>query len=87
MQVSNNSPTTPPLITLETCIYYLFYFINILSSGLVKSRKRKLSDLYYLTRYQTYPINKDSVAQDEDSLMAFLEKNDLERYEDPAEEN
>lgn len=47
---------------------------------LVKSRKRKLSDLYYLTRYQTYPVNKDNVAQDEDSLMAFLEKNDLERY-------
>lgn len=57
---------------------FLTCFLTPNFSDVVKSRKRKLSDLYYLTRYPTYPIDKSGVATDEDSLMAFLEKNDLE---------
>ncbi|CDK24524.1 unnamed protein product [Kuraishia capsulata CBS 1993] len=44
----------------------------------IKSRKRKLGELYCISRSPLLPISDDQVLQMEDKLMAFLEKNELE---------
>ncbi|KAK9463599.1 uncharacterized protein V1516DRAFT_618175, partial [Lipomyces oligophaga] len=49
-----------------------------LCSDVVKSRKRKLSELYFLSRSPLLPITDEIIASEDDYLMAFLEKNDLE---------
>ncbi|KAK9478926.1 hypothetical protein V1514DRAFT_329443 [Lipomyces japonicus] len=49
-----------------------------LCSDVVKGRKRKLSELYYLSRSPLLPITDETIASEDDFLMAFLEKNDLE---------
>lgn len=56
---------------------YTFLYVA-LTSELVKSRKRKLSDLYYLTQCPTLPLEHADIEANEDGLMVFLEKNDLE---------
>ncbi|KAH3669367.1 hypothetical protein OGAPHI_001488, partial [Ogataea philodendri] len=45
---------------------------------IVGERKRKLAELYCVSRLPLLPISNDQVLQIEDKLMAFLEKNDLE---------
>ena len=47
-------------------------------SNVIKGRKRKLAELYCVSRLPLLPISNDQVLQIEDKLMAFLEKNDLE---------
>ncbi|KAJ8096858.1 hypothetical protein POJ06DRAFT_263584 [Lipomyces tetrasporus] len=49
-----------------------------LCSDVVKGRKRKLSELYFLSRSPSLPITDEVIASEDDFLMAFLEKNDLE---------
>ncbi|KAK9237754.1 hypothetical protein V1525DRAFT_403258 [Lipomyces kononenkoae] len=49
-----------------------------LCSDVVKGRKRKLSELYFLSRSPMLPITDEIIASEDDLLMAFLEKNDLE---------
>ncbi|KAK7207868.1 hypothetical protein BZA70DRAFT_272396 [Myxozyma melibiosi] len=49
-----------------------------LCSDVVKNRKRKLSELYFLSRSPLLPITDEIIASEDDYLMAFLEKNDLE---------
>ncbi|KAK9317132.1 hypothetical protein V1524DRAFT_424504 [Lipomyces starkeyi] len=49
-----------------------------LCSDVVKSRKRKLSELYFLSRSPLLPITDEIISSEDDFLMAFLEKNDLE---------
>ncbi|KAK9359341.1 hypothetical protein V1504DRAFT_458273 [Lipomyces starkeyi] len=49
-----------------------------LCSDVVKSRKRRLSDLYFLSRSPLLPITDEIISSEDDFLMAFLEKNDLE---------
>ncbi|OBA14489.1 uncharacterized protein OGAPODRAFT_83496 [Ogataea polymorpha] len=44
----------------------------------INDRKRKLAELYCVSRLPLLPISNDQVLQIEDKLMAFLEKNDLE---------
>ncbi|KAK9456173.1 hypothetical protein V1511DRAFT_496745 [Dipodascopsis uninucleata] len=49
-----------------------------LCSDVVKGRKHKLSELYFLCRSPLIPISDEIIASEDDNLMAFLEKNDLE---------
>ncbi|KAK9448689.1 uncharacterized protein V1518DRAFT_441719 [Limtongia smithiae] len=49
-----------------------------LCSDVVKGRKRKLSELYFLSRSPLLPVTAELIASEDDYLMAFLEKNDLE---------
>ncbi|KAG7784690.1 hypothetical protein KL910_004943 [Ogataea haglerorum] len=44
----------------------------------INERKRKLAELYCVSRLPLLPISNDQVLQIEDKLMSFLEKNDLE---------
>lgn len=48
-------------------------------SDLLVQRKRKLAELYCVSRLPLLPISNDQVLQIEDKLMGFLQKNDLEK--------
>ncbi|VEU20026.1 DEKNAAC100161 [Brettanomyces naardenensis] len=48
-------------------------------NNIVKERKRRLSELYCVSRLPLLPISNDDVLQIEDKLKSFLDKNDLEK--------
>ncbi|QPG76334.1 hypothetical protein FOA43_003720 [Brettanomyces nanus] len=49
------------------------------SNNIVKERKRRLSELYCVSRLPLLPLSNDQMLQIKDMLALFLEKNDLEK--------